>query len=176
MNITKTLIATAALACFSVGASAMQPLAEEQLSDVTGQAGVSIAAALNVNIGSFVYTDADGATGNNATGGALTANGAGSVSFNGITAQGLLAATIDILDGTEFAEVLASVGVSGVAGFYDGGDVVQIAVPNLTLADPSVLPDVGVASIVMGGSSASFGQIAINNIDLRGTTVWIWAH
>jgi hypothetical protein len=150
------------LAFNALGASAMAPIADDALRSVDGQDGVSIAANLNINIGSFVYTDTD-------------ANG-GSVSLNNIGVHGLLAATIDVVNQTTFNAVLTGAGVSGVTGFYDGGDVVAIAFPNVTLASTAVLPTVTVGSIKMGGSSASFGSVALNQIDLRGTAVYIWAH
>ena len=108
----------------------MTTISDDQLSAVAGQDGVSIAADLNINIGSFTYTDTD------ATG--------GSVSFNNITVRGMMAMTIDVLNGAAFqaaagASVLANGGaadtpliVSGIAGalgYTAGSDVVQFAFP-----------------------------------------------
>lgn len=178
MNITKTIFATAAAACFSMSASAMQPLAEEQLSDVTGQA-VSILGNLNVNIGSVTYTD-------NGT----TANG-GSFTASNINATGLVAATLDLLTEANFtADLVALTGLTaaqveatvGAGGFYTytagiDSDVVKIAVPNLGIGNGSVyLPDVSIGSMTMGNSTKSFGSLAVNAINLQGTTVYIWAH
>jgi hypothetical protein len=172
MKLIKTAIA-AVLATAAISASAMTPIQDAELSTVSGQDGVSIAAALNVNIGSFVYRDTD------ATG--------GSVAFNNIAVTGLLAASIDIINAQTFGGILTASGVSGVpAAFYNGAsDVVQIAIPAVA---QTPLLNMSVGSITMGSTDAagksvtagatgpSFGSIALNNIDLRGTTVWIWAH
>src|SRR5471030_1652114 len=171
---TKSLIA-AALATAAFSASAMTPIQDAELSTVSGQDGVSIAANLNVNIGSFVYTDTD------ATG--------GSVAFNNIGVHGILAATIDIVNAQTFATALGKLGVDPVtavsSGFYNGtSDVVQIAIPQV---NSTTLLNMSIGSITMGASDPttgkalsttgpSFGSIALNNIDLRGTQVWIWAH
>jgi hypothetical protein len=179
MKLIKTAVA-AALATLAFSASAMTQIADEQLSAVSGQDGVSIAANLNINMDSFTYTDTDAGTG-------------GSVSFNKIHVGGLIAASIDIISHAKFDAILGAVGVdlnkTGLAtasvpsgtdmgkAFYNGAtDVVQIAVPNVTTSHGI---DMSVGSITMGGNSGtapSFGSMAINNLDLRGTTVWIWAH
>lgn len=163
----KTAIA-AVLSGLSMAASAMTPIADEGLSQVAGQDGVSIAASLNINIGSFTYTDTDAA--------------GGSISFNNIGVRGLIAGTLDIINQTTFEGILSASGVGLPTTFYNGGDVVQMAVPStITLADTSALVDVTVGSIRMGGHAAgvtgpSFGSIAMTDIDLRGTRVWMWAH
>jgi len=177
MKLIQTAVA-AALATLAFSASAMTQIADNELSAVSGQDGVSIAANLNVNMDSFVYKDTD-------------ANG-GSVSFNKIHIGGLLAASIDIINHTTFDGILAAAGVAygGTAtsidlskdqvtgaSFYNGTtDVVQIAIP--AVKTPHGL-DMSVAGITLGGNGTtapSFGSFAMNNVDLRGTTVWIWAH
>ena len=173
-SFSKSLIA-AALATAAFSASAMTPIQDAELSTVSGQDGVSIAANLNVNIGSFVYRDTD-----------LTG---GSVAFNNISVTGLLAASIDIVNAQTFGAAVVAAGVNGPVptDFYNGtSDVVQIAIPNVPT---SKLLNMSVGSITMGSTNTttgasvtagaagpSFGSIALNNIDLRGTTVWIWAH
>lgn len=158
----KTAIA-AALAAFSMAASAMTPMQDESLSQVSGQDGVSIAANLNVNVGSFVYTDTD-------------ANG-GSVSFNNVLTTGLIAANLDVINAATFNGILTASGVTFPTTMYDGlSDVVQIEIPQSIVVPTAALMDVSVASIQMGNSAASYGSFAMNNIDLRGTSAWIWAH
>jgi len=167
MNFRK-LTAAAALVAASLSASAMTTIADDELSTVSGQDGVSIGANLNINIGSFEYTDTD-------------ANG-GSVSFNNISIKGLMHMDVDIINAATFNTILTSVGAT--LADYDGkSDVVQFAFPNDTLASTAVLPTIKVGSITLGhagnnaaGTTTSFGSIAINQLDLRGTTVWMWAH
>lgn len=174
----------ATLSALALSASAMTAIEDDALSTVSGQDGVSIAGDLNINIGSFQYTDTD------ATG--------GSVSFNNIGVKGMFVMTIDILkagdaatDGT-FVNAVATSMAKYIApadvgtnltnlvtnGVYDGAsDVVQFAFPNANL-DSKLAPSVTVGSITMGNSvgNKSFGSVAINNIDMQGSKFWLWAH
>ncbi|WP_317204007.1 DUF6160 family protein [Janthinobacterium sp.] len=168
--VSKTLIA-AALSSIALAASAMTPIQDAELSTVSGQDGVSITANLNVKIDSFVYTDTD----------VVDANGlgGGSVSFNGIKVNGLIAASIDILSRNSFLQAAGAAGVTDPGTFYSatkGGDVVQIAIPADVQVKAGKFLNVSVDAIKMGNSTASFGSMAMNQIDLRGTQVWIWAH
>jgi hypothetical protein len=170
MQIVKTAVA-AALATLALSASAMTPIQDSELSAVSGQDGVSIAANLNIKMDSFVYTDTD----------ALDANGmgGGSVSFNGIKVQGLIAASIDILSKNSFLAAAGAAGVTHPGTFYNpasGGDVVQIAIPADVQVAAGKLLNISVDSIKMGNNAASYGSVAMNQVDLRGTQVWIWAH
>ncbi|MBA5605256.1 hypothetical protein H3H36_07785 [Duganella sp. FT3S] len=170
MQIIKTAVA-AALATLALSASAMTPIQDTELSAVSGQDGVSIAANLNIKMDSFVYTDTD----------ALDANGmgGGSVSFNGIKVKGLIAASIDILSKNSFLAAAGAAGVTNPGTFYSpttGGDVVQIAIPADVQVGAGKLLNISVDSIKMGNNAASFGSVAMNQVDLRGTQVWIWAH
>lgn len=171
MKLIKTAVA-AALSTLAFAASAMTPIQDAELSTVSGQDGVSIAANLNVKIDSFVYTDTDAVD-------AQTGLGGGSVSFNGIKVNGLIAASIDILSRASFLQAAGAAGVTSPGTFYNpqtGGDVVQIAIPADVQVQTGKLLNMSVDSIKMGNNSASFGSMAMNQIDLRGTTVWIWAH
>jgi hypothetical protein len=168
MKLLKQIALVAALSSIASYASALTPIADKDLSKVSGRDGVSIAADLHVNIGSFVYTDTD------ATG--------GSVSFNNIKISGVIAATLDIINNATFqaeasaaspTSVLAVTGGDGLAAFSPTGDVVKIAIPQVTTAKNLGM---SVDSIKMGHSDASFGSFAVNDLKLQGTTVYIWAH
>jgi hypothetical protein len=171
MKLIKKLALAAALSSFAMAASAMTAIEDADLSQVSGQDGVSIAANLNINVGSFVYTDTD------ATG--------GKVSFNNIAITGSFAATIDIINNATFQadasaasgpnSVLGVTGGAGLAAFMPAGDVVKIAVPQISVSAGHEL-NMSVAAIKMGNSAASYGSFAMNDIKLQGTTVYIWAH
>ncbi len=179
MNAFKFSAVALALAA-SFSASAMTSIQDADLAQVSGQEGVSIVADLNINIGSFTYTD-DGA----------------SVSFNNIGINGMMIATIDVLTAAAFvpsvigsvavqgglatADAAAVVTAAGVATGWTGQDVVQFAFPvvgsgtvtaNARLATPTIT----VASMTTGHGGASFGGIQIKNLDLQGTKVWMYGH
>jgi protein involved in polysaccharide export with SLBB domain len=179
MKLFKKTVVAAALSLIAGASFAMTPMQDESLAQVSGQDGVSIGADLNINVGSFVYTDTD------ADGGSFTASN--------IAFTGMIVATIDILNHTAFAnDVAASMMEQGLTlaeaqtnlgllvtnGVYDNtSDVVRIAIPDAQ-QDARLTPSFSVASMTMGNStgSPSFGSIAMNNIDMQGTKVWIWAH
>jgi hypothetical protein len=177
MKFVKLTAVAAILSALSLSASAMTAIDDAALSAVSGQDGVSIAGDLNINIGSFKYTDTD-------------TNG-GSVSFNNIGVKGMFVMTVDIMDHTAFATTVAGsmmgrgltaaeaqteLGKLVAGGVYDGAtDVVQFAFPNASL-DSRLSPSVTVGSITMGNSTKSYGSMAINNIDMQGSKFWIWAH
>ena len=165
------LTAAAALVAASLSASAMSSISDDELSAVSGQDGVSIAGNLNINLGSFTYTDLDGA------GGALgtAVPGAGVVSFNNIHIAGLFAMNIDVVNGAQFQAELGALGVN-LGASYAGQDVVQFAFPADATLATSQLVSITVGSITTGGSTNSFGKMGINALDLRGTTIWMWAH
>lgn len=177
------LTAAAALVAASFGASAMTAINDQDLSAVSGQDGVSIAGNLNINIGSFTYTDTDGAGGALAT----AAPGSGSVSFNNISVTGLFLMNIDVVSGAQFQTLLAADSVAGgtaisMGASYGGQDVVQFAFPADATLDSTQLVDIKVGGITTGkGTSTaatqpSFGSMEIKGLDMRGTTVWMWAH
>ena len=202
MKFAKLSAVAAILSALTVSASAMTAIDDSALSAVSGQDGVSIAGDLNINIGSFKYTDTD-------------TNG-GSVSFNNIGVKGMFTMTVDIMAGVANADIanpakllgaantagnaINAVGTSMQAylgetgaiaptsltaanlgklvsgGVYAGGDVVQFAFPNAGL-DAKLSPTITVGGITMGNSNgASFGSLAINNIDMQGSKFWMWAH
>ena len=174
----------ALLASFTFAASAMTPVSDEALSQVSGQDGVSIVADLQVKIGSFTYTD----SGN-------------TFAMNDIGITGVLAATIDVIGSAEFkglptaanptgtnlAAALLSSGVSAAnlgqvmtdaasaLGYHDQ-DVIAIAIPKV---DNTTGLDITVASMTTGhGASGtnSMGSITLANLNLGGTKVWMFGH
>jgi hypothetical protein len=175
----KQVAVAASLCAAALSASAMTAVADDELSQVSGQDGVSIVANLNLSMDSFTYTDTDG------VGGA-----AGSVSFNNISMKGFMGMTIDIMSEAAFlGGVVANLNqmvnpantyhltAADVAGYYTGGDVVQIAMPVVANLDKNALLDISVGAIKMGGANGkSFGSIAIDALNLQGTTIWISAH
>lgn len=168
MKLLKKLALVAALSSVASYASALTPIADSELSKVSGQDGVSIAADLKINIGEFKYTDTD------ATG--------GSVSFRNIGINGAIAATLDIISNASFLteasalnpnSTLGVMGGAGLAAFMPAGDVVKIAIPEIEVTKKLSMT---VGAITMGGSTASYGAMAMNDIRLQGSTVYIWAH
>jgi hypothetical protein len=174
MQLIKTALA-AALASLAFSASAMTAINDSELGQVTGQDGVSIVADINMNIGSFQYTD----------------SGA-SVAFNNIGISGMMVMTVDVLTGAAFqgaatnallahglaaGDVATVLGATAAATGFVGNDVVQFAFPNVGGAVArTVAPSITVGSITTGNGGASFGSVALNRIDLQGTQVWMYGH
>ena len=190
MKLIKKSAIALALSAVSFGAFAMTSIDDAALSQVSGQDGVSIAADLNINIGSFTYTD-------------KSAAGNGSVSFNNIGVRGAFIMTIDVLNAAQFngavtaaladsyygldpattgaALALATSNALGrpVGAGGSGSDVVQFAFPKVTgqeAAARAASMSITVDSITTGNGGASFGSVAIKNFDLQGTKVWMFGH
>jgi hypothetical protein len=178
MKLIKLSAVAAALAALTLSASAMTSIQDEELAQVAGQDGVSIGGDLKINVGSFQYTDTD-------------ADG-GSVQFKNIGFNGMFVMTIDILNHTAFANTVGASmvghGLTGaeaqtnlqnlvVNGVYDNtSDVVQFAFPDAQ-QDQRLTPSITVERIELGNSGGkSFGSFAMNNINLQGTKIWMWAH
>ena len=162
-----------ALSAVAFSASAMTSIEDADLSQVTGQDGVTIAGDLHINIGAFTWTDTD-------------TNG-GSVSFNNISIAGMFVQTIDVLSNAYFSAAApmffqqyeaaadASTDATKFLTLVGTSDVVQFAFPNIGV-NHAVTPTITIASITNSGSTASYGKIEIKNLDLQGTRIWLWAH
>ena len=107
----------------------------------------------------------------------------GSVSFNGTTINAPVIARATVIDAVAFKGALTAIGTSLPASFYAGGEVEQFAalpktpmMGNGASAPPPALLSASLASIKMGRATASFGSLAVNRVDLRGTSVWRWVH
>ncbi|HJV52907.1 MAG TPA: DUF6160 family protein [Noviherbaspirillum sp.] len=191
MKLIKKSAIALALSAVSFGAFAMTSIDDAALSQVSGQDGVSIVADLNINIGSFTYTDKDATNGN------------GSVSFNNIGIRGGFIMTIDVLSGAAFgadavgallgnyyttngatsdvASATALAGAISTALGRDpaaGSDVVRFAFPQVGdgVAARKASMSITVDSITTGNGGASFGSVALKNFDLQGTKVWMFGH
>ncbi|ALT79403.1 MAG: hypothetical protein K2W93_05980 [Burkholderiaceae bacterium] len=177
MNRILIALVIAVLLAASVGAAhAMARMEDEEMAEVHGRDGVTIASDLNIHIGSFVYSTQST---NNPNG--------GSIAFNDIKVTGLFAMTVDVLSANSFTSAMsnsmAAYGADGAAGIarlissglYDNrSDVIQLAIPNAGL-DHRLSPSISVGSVTMGNSSASFGSFSLTNLDMQGSKVWIWA-
>ncbi len=186
MNIRKTVLASALMAA-AFCAAAMQPMADAELSQMTGQTGISIVADMKLNIGALKYMDSTKSS---------------SISLNTISATGLISTTVDILTGTMYTtaltDALSARGVvntpangsipAGTAattaidairlatGYATGSDVLQLAFPVMPATAKGALLNVTVASINTGSSGASMGGLSVTDINMGGSKVWIHGH
>ncbi|MBV8470322.1 MAG: hypothetical protein JOY60_10755 [Burkholderiaceae bacterium] len=163
------------LMCSAGAAHALKAMDDESLSEVSAQDGISLMSNLNVNVGSFSYSTLSS---ENPTGGTL--------SFNHINIVGLLPLTVDLISSSSFSSAISAMastygsdGAAGLARFqasgaYDGkSDVLQLAVPNINATGNSGL-SVSVNSVTLGNSSVPLTSLALSNLDLQGSRIWIW--
>lgn len=161
----------ALLASFTFAASAMTPVNDEALAQVSGQDGVSIVADLHVGIGSFTYSD----SGN-------------TFSMNNVGITGVVGATIDVISGTAFQSAavgaLMGTGLTQQAATdvltaaatplgFTNQDVIQLGIANVQGTNGI---NINVASMTTGQGGASMGGIALTKLDLAGTKVWMFGH
>ncbi|MDE2593299.1 MAG: hypothetical protein KGL57_03595 [Burkholderiales bacterium] len=184
------------LLCAATLTHARPPLADQDLRQVQGQDGVTLMGDLHIKTEVFTYTDTD------ANGGAISLNG---ITINGMYVKrydilrGLPTGTSLVTEantagtfGAAVAQAMQShLGESGTvlpssmtaqqmaiamaSGVYPGGDVIQIAFPNVGL-NGAVMPSFSVTSITLSNSSASFGALSVDKIDMQGTKRWMWSH
>ncbi len=162
MKSIKKTLAAAFLSALSMSAFAMTPVGDDELSQVTGRNGVSFVSLVNASVGTFSFTDTD--------------PDGGSIKFGGLGAFGLVGGAIDIINQSTFESNMNQYGVQLPESFYKGGDVIQMAFPKDIVMPTAMLMDVWANSMRMGGNLASFGKVQMTDVDLRGTTVWVWKH
>lgn len=176
MKLNQFTAAMTLIAC-AFSASAMQPIADAELSKMTGQDGLSILADMKLNIGSLAYQDAGKTT---------------AFSLNTISVTGLTSATVDVIKAADYNTALtASLTALGIlpantaavitsmntaTGYTAGSDVLQIAFPSMPATAKGALLNVSVASMSTGNSGASMGGLKVSDINMGGSKVWIFGH
>ncbi|WP_277374540.1 DUF6160 family protein [Pseudomonas sp. AA-38] len=139
MTLKKIALAVAVVALPFAAHADLKALDDSALSDVTGQAGISISGNFNATIGSVVYTDTeDGVT-----------DGSNTLSLNTVTLSGFniddnAPLTIDVVDS------------------------------KLQIGLPTINGQVKVGAVNIGNNS--IGGVAVNDLNMAGSTVRIWGH
>jgi len=135
-------LAAAVLSTSFMAQAQMKSMEDAALSDVTGQAGISISGNFNQTIGSVTYTDTD------ANGGSIRMETIALTGFNISDANPVM---IDVVNNGSV-------------------DQIQITMPTIT-------GGMSIGAIKVGGASAaSIGSLAINDLNMAGTTIKIWGH
>lgn len=135
-------LAAAVLSASFMAQAQMKSMEDTALSDVTGQAGISISGNFNQTIGSVTYTDTD------ANGGSIRMETIALTGFNISDASPVM---IDVVNNGSV-------------------DQIQITMPTIT-------GGMSIGAIKVGGASAaSIGSLAINDLNMAGTTIKIWGH
>ncbi|MDH4584355.1 hypothetical protein E8F20_21075 [Pseudomonas sp. BN415] len=141
-------LAAAVLAAPFMAQADLKAMDDSALSGVTGQDGISISGSFNGSIGSIVYSDSE-TVGSTTTTGSLRLE---TVSFTGFDILDSDPLKIDVIDG----------GASG--------DKLQISLPSIT-------GQLEVGAIRVGdASAASIGSLAVNNMNMSGSTIKVWGH
>ncbi|SDH78781.1 DUF6160 family protein [Pseudomonas panipatensis] len=148
-KIKQLVLASAVLAAPFLAHADLKSMDDSALAGVTGQDGISIAGTFTASIGSVTYTDGD------TNGGSLVL---GNITLPSLTIDENNPLKVDV------------VGSSTLTG-SDGKPVQQL---QLTL--PSITGSVGVGSIKVGSNGASIGSLAINDLNLAGSTIKVWGH
>jgi hypothetical protein len=82
-----------------------------------------------------------------------------------------------LLDKKGFEAALATHGLQPFdASFYAGGPVAQVEVESPPVNASFELGQLIAGSVGLSYQGASMGTVQINNLDARGTTLWMWSH
>lgn len=172
----KKITTALSLMAASFAISAMQPIGDAELAQMTGQSGISVVTDLKLKIDELAFSNAEGTS---------------SIKMKDIAASGLMTTRVDIVSGSGFTDSLsASLTERGVAandtdsvlssihtatGYAPGSDVLQMSFPEMPTAASGALLSVSVGSTQFG-NGGSLGGMAINNINMGGTRVWIYGN
>lgn len=138
--------AAAVLATPFMAQAELKAMDDSALATVTGQDGISISGNFNGTVGSLVYTDTD------TNGGSLRLENVGFTGFN-------------IADN---APILVDVVTTDIAG--TDTEQLQISLPTIT-------GQFSVGAIKVGDTNAaSIGSLAVNDVNMAGTTIKVWGH
>lgn len=149
----KTKIAASAviLGLTSVANAELTSVSDAALSEITGQAGLTIDMDVKVSIGNIAYTDTDG--------GSTAPAAAGTLNIG----------TLEINDGTGATHALSgALSLTGLTVDVDSVNGVEIGLPAIT-------GRISIGSIDMG-TGTSIGSVAITDLNMAGTSVNIRGH
>lgn len=139
-------LATAVLAVPFMAQAELKAMDDSSLSSVTGQAGISISGNFNGSIGKISYID---------DGGSLNLE---TVAFTGF----------DIADNAPVKVDVVTTDITSTGGTTVSTQQLQISLPAIT-------GELSVGAIRLG-TGASIGGLAINDMNMAGTTVKVWGH
>jgi len=180
----KSLIALS-LTVSTVAMAEMQPIDDAKLSEITGQAGITVELESNINIGEVRYTDTNSGTANEIGGGSLSAQtvsigGANKTSFFGLNSWGVTAT--DKLDNIKIIMDIASDGdliinmgpaaTFGVIDFQVGIDKVELqglSASTTLLSNFNLVGLIGAASLIIDTEDSAINvvsSIAIDDLDV----------
>ena len=139
-------LAAAVLAVPFMAQADLKMMDDSALATVTGQDGISISGNFNGTIGSVVYTDGD--TG----GGSLRME---TIAFTGFNIADDAPVMVDVVTNT----------------------IGTTPTQQLQISMPTITGQLSVGAIKVGDTTAaSIGSLAINDLNMAGTTVKIWGH
>ncbi|WP_339730665.1 DUF6160 family protein [uncultured Pseudomonas sp.] len=140
-------LATAVLAVPFMAQAELKAMDDSSLSSVTGQAGISISGNFNGSIGKISYID---------DGGSLNLE---TVEFDGFNIADNAPVKVDVVT-TEITPI---------------GGTAPVSTQQLQISLPAITGELSVGAVRLG-TGASIGGLAINDMNMAGTTVKVWGH